>query len=109
MPRLSLYRPEKGKDFKFIDRTINERFQVGGVDCLIHKYLGAVSPDAEGTTPTTPNNSTNPVPELGIQDVLFMENRDRNYSPDVYVIRGIYTMQDLMDIETTLSFQLNLA
>ena len=95
MPRLSLYRPEKGKDFKFIDRTINERFQVGGVDCLIHKYLGAVSPDAEGTTPTTPNNSTNPVPELGIQDVLFMENRDRNYSPDVYVIRGIYTMQDL--------------
>jgi hypothetical protein len=37
----------------------------------------------------------NPIPELGIQDVLFMENRDRNYEPDVYSIRGIYTMADL--------------
>ena len=35
------------------------------------------------------------ISELGIQDVLFMENRDRNYDPDVYVIRGIYQMQDL--------------
>jgi len=96
MPRLSLYRPEKGNDFKFIDRVVNERFQVGGTDVLIHKYLGPTSPNAtDGVTPTTPDNSTNPTPELGIQDVLFMENRDRNYEPDVYVIRGIYTMQDL--------------
>jgi hypothetical protein len=42
-----------------------------------------------------PNTSGNPLPELGIQDVLLMENRDRKYDPDVYIIRGIYTMQDL--------------
>jgi hypothetical protein len=95
MPKLSLYRPEKGNDFKFIDRVVNERFQVGGTDVYIHKYLGPVSPDDSGTTPTTPDTSTDPTSELGIQDVLFMENRDRNYSPDVYIIRGIYTMQDL--------------
>jgi len=94
MPRLSLYRPEKGNDFKLIDRLINEQFQVGGTDCLIHKYLGPVNPASTSTaTPTVPIN-TNPIPELGIQDLLVMENRDRHYSPDVYRIRGVYTMQD---------------
>jgi len=94
MPKLSMYKPEKGNDFRFIDRVINEEFQVGGTDVYIHKYLGPVNPEEGNSTPTQPNNS-NPIPELGIQDLLFMENRDRHYAPDVYVIRGIYTMQDL--------------
>ena len=94
MPRLSLYKPEKGSDFKFLDRVINEQFQVGGTDVYVHKYLGPVNPEEGNSSPTQPNNS-NPIPELGIQDLLFMENRDRHYDPDVYVIRGIYTMQDL--------------
>ncbi len=94
MPRLSLYRPEKGADFKFLDRVINEQFQVGGTDVFVHKYLGPVNPADGEATPATPNN-TNEIPELGIQDLLFMENRDRHYDPDVYVMRGIYTMQDL--------------
>jgi len=97
MPRLSLYKPEKGSDFKFIDRIIGEQFQVGGTDIYVHKYLGPVSPDEVGgeASPAQPNTSGNTVPELGIQDVLLMENRDRKYDPDVYIIRGIYTMQDL--------------
>jgi len=92
-----MYRPEKGNDFKFIDRLINEQFQVGGTDIYIHKYLGPVSPDDVGgeATPTQPNTSGNAIRELGIQDVLLMENRDRKYDPDVYIVRGIYTMQDL--------------
>ena len=94
MPRLSLYKPEKGPDFKFLDRVINEQFQVGGTDILIHKYLGPVNPADGEATPTTPNN-TNPIAELGIQDLLLMENRDRHYDPDVYVCRGIYDMQDI--------------
>ena len=95
MPRLSLYRPEKGNDFKFLDRVINEEFQVGGTDIYVHKYLGTVTPEAGTATPVTPDLSTIPIPEMGIQDVLLMENRDRNYDTDVYVMRGIYTMQDL--------------
>ena len=95
MPRLSLYKPEKGPDFRFLDRVINEQFQVGGTDIYVHKYIGTVTPAEGESTPTTPDNSNNPIPELGIQDVLFMENRDRKYDPDVYVMRGIYTMQDL--------------
>ena len=94
MPRLSLYRPEKGNDFKFIDRAINEQFQVGGTDVYLHKYLGAVNPAEGESSPTKPANVAD-AEELGIQDVLFMENRDRHYDPDVYIIRGIYTLQDI--------------
>jgi len=95
MPRLSLYKPEKGPDYKFLDRVINEQFQVGGTDVYVHKYIGTATPSAGTATPSTPDNSAAPIPELGIQDVLFMENRDRSYEPDVYIMRGIYTMQDL--------------
>jgi hypothetical protein len=94
MPRLSLYKPEKGNDFKFLDRTINEQFQVGGTDIYLHKYLGVVNPLEGESSPTKPANAAE-AGELGIQDVLFMENRDRHYDPDVYVIRGIYTLQDI--------------
>jgi hypothetical protein len=94
MPKLSLYRPEKGNDFKFLDRNIEEQFQVGGVDCFIHKYLGPTNPADGESTPSIPTQ-TNDIPELGIQDILFGENRDRRYDPDVYVLRGIYSMQDV--------------
>ena len=32
---------------------------------------------------------------LNIQDLLFLENRDRKYEPDVYSMRGIYQTQDI--------------
>jgi hypothetical protein len=94
MPRLSLYKPEKGADFRFLDRVINEEFQVGGTDVYVHRYMGPVNPLEGEASPGVPNN-TNAIPELGIQDLIFMENRDRHYDPDIYVMRGIYTMQDL--------------
>ena len=64
------------------------------MDCYIHKYLGTADPATGESSPSLPIQS-NPIPELGIQDLIFMENRDRHYAPDVYVLRGIYTMQDL--------------
>jgi hypothetical protein len=92
MPRLSLYRPEKGNDYKFIDKTIWEMFQVGGTDVLVHKYLGP-GDSIQGNTPSTPAySSTNPTQ---IQDLLFLENRDRKYDPDVYQLRGVYNLQDI--------------
>jgi hypothetical protein len=90
-----MYRPEKGNDFKFLDRAINEQFQVGGTDVFLHKYLGPAAPADGEATPSTPDQSGSSIPELGIQDLLFMENRDRSYAPDVYVLRGIYTLQDI--------------
>lgn len=92
MPRLSLYRPEKGNDYKFIDKNIWEMFQVGGTDVFIHKYIGPG--DSGSNTPSTPENSGS-IPELGIQDLLFLENRDRKYDQDIYVLRGLYRIQDI--------------
>jgi len=94
MPRLSLYRPEKGNDFKFLDRVINEEFQIGGIDIFVHKYLGPVDPNAENSSPALPVNN-NVISELGIQDLILMENRDRHYDPNIYILRGIYEMQDV--------------
>ena len=85
MPRLSLYRPEKGNDFKFIDKQVYEMFQVGGTDVYVHKYIGPVDP-------ADPNKAMG---ELTIQDVLFLENRNRKYDADVYIMRGVYNVQDI--------------
>ena len=93
MPRLSLYRPEKGKDYKFLDKNIEEMFTIGGTDVFVHKYLGPKNP-AEGTaTAGTPTYDA--VKETNIQDMLFMENRDRKYDPDIYTMRGIYNVSDV--------------
>ena len=83
MPRLSLYRPEKGNDFRFIDRSAWEMFQVGGTDVLVHRYIGPGSA-IQGDTPSTPSYTGDNV--ANIQDLLFLENRDRKYDPDVYVL-----------------------
>jgi len=98
MPRLSLYKPEKSADYKFIDKNVNEAFQVGGTDIFVHKYLGPEDPGVDEATPTTPYTRSaeeEAMPETKIQDLLFLENRDRRYSEDVYVLRGIYNVQDL--------------
>lgn len=98
MPRLSLYKPEKGNDYKFFDRTINEMFTVGGTDIFLHKYIG---PYDQGDTnkdgdasPSQPQYSGDSLNERTIQDLLFLENRDRKYDKDIYTIRGIYNVQD---------------
>ena len=92
MPRLSLYKPQKGNDFDFIDKQVYEMFTVGGTDVHLHKYLGPSNPTDDDATATTPQYSE--VKETNIQDLLFLENRDRKYETDIYTIRGIYNVQD---------------
>ena len=92
MPKLSLYRPNKQNDYRFFDRTISEQLTVGGTDLYIHKYLGpnATTPSVDYTQPQydvlRPEN---------IQDLLFLENRDRVYDTNVYRLRGHYNVQNL--------------
>jgi hypothetical protein len=92
MPRLSLYRPEKSSDYEFIDKIILEQFSVGGTDLFVHKYLGPKNPTSENATADQPQYDV--IKETNIQDLLFLENRDRKYDQDVYQIRGIYQIQD---------------
>ena len=81
MPRLSLYKPERGNDYEFLDKQILEMFTIGGTDIHIYKYIGT----DDGVTVKD---------HTQIQDLMFLENRDRSYDPDIYRLRGIYNVQD---------------
>jgi hypothetical protein len=92
MPKLSLYRANKQDDYRFLDRTISEQFTVGGTDLYIHKYMGPQTGNTS-TDFTQPNyDELNP---LNIQDLLFLENRDRVYDKNIYRLRGHYNVQNL--------------
>ena len=92
MPRLSLYRPNKTKDYEFLDKVIYEQFSIGGTDINVHKYIGPENPSDANATASEPQYDV--VKETNIQDMLFLENRDRKYDPDVYNMRAIYNVSD---------------
>ncbi len=92
MPRLSLYHPTKSNDYRYFDRAVAEQLTAGGTDLYIHKYLGPTNqgPSIDATQPQY--DSLNP---MNIQDLLFQENRDRTYEPDIIRLRGQYGVQNL--------------
>lgn len=100
MPRLSLYRPNRQNDYKFIDRTVMEMYQVGGVDMFVHKYLGPQphgddSSRVSGGTQDATQPAYSTESPLFIEDLFLLENRDRKYDDDVYQMRGVYNSQDI--------------
>ena len=92
MPRLSLYREQKQNDYRFLDRNISEQLTVGGTDLYIHKYAGPLDqgPSTDFTQP-----QYDAMEPTNIQDLLFLENRDRKYEKDIYRLRGHYSVQNL--------------
>ena len=92
MPKLSLYRPNKQNDYRFFDRTISEQLTVGGTDLYIHKYLG---PTNQGPSVDYTQPEYDALSPTNIQDLLFLENRDRTYDPNIYRLRGHYNVQNL--------------
>jgi hypothetical protein len=82
MPRLSLFKPEKGQDYSFIDRQISEMFQIGATELYLHKYIGTGEGD-------------NFKDVTQIQDLVFLENRDRKYDKDIYKVRGHYNVANI--------------
>ena len=102
MPKISLWNPEKTNDYYFTSRIVGEHLFSGGTGIFVHKYLGVAEDVSDGNdyTQKSPLNyydsdGNKRTGESVIQDLLFLENRDRKYSDDVYVIRGIYNVQDL--------------
>jgi len=63
-------------DYRFFDRAVSEQFTLGATSVLCHKYLGVQDQGNTGdlTQPSTLNQT-----ESAIQDLLFLENRDRKY------------------------------
>lgn len=94
MSRMSLWDRRKNDDYHFIDEEIREQFDIGGVEVLLHKYLGVYDQGDTGdaTQPSAANSKLKGVRQ--IQDLFFLENRDRNYDPNVYELRGIYNIND---------------
>lgn len=78
MARINLWKPNKGKDYGFVDRTVKDYMDLGGTGVIVHLYTG--SGDSTDIT--------------DIQDVLFLENRDRKYSDSLYDLKGCYQPQN---------------
>ena len=92
MSRLSLWKDGKHtNDYKFMDRRISEMFTIGGTGVLLNKYLGPQQ-QTGSTDPTQPDYLNQSA--QNIQDLLWLENRDRKYDQDVYKMRGIYQRAD---------------
>lgn len=92
MPRLSLWRSEKSNDYRFFDRTISEMFTVGATDLYVHKYIGANNHPESKDVSQPHYDKLDPT---NIQDLLFLENRDRKYDNNIYRLRGHYNVQNL--------------
>lgn len=93
MPRLSLWKSgRKSADYNFTDRVVSEFMGVSGTAVYLHKYIGPHDQSDAPTNgdPRVPQN----LPETSIQDVLFLENRDRKYDKHIYELRGCYNVQD---------------
>lgn len=78
MPKISLWNPRKTNDYRFADKISSESMFIGGCGILLHKYLGV--------------NGNDDIKE--IEDVLFLENRSKNYDQDVIELRGIFSPID---------------
>jgi hypothetical protein len=91
-----------------MDKNIREQFDIGGTAVHVHKYLGpkqimgsndATEPNYGSGLELDPSlgieiNPEGLINETKIQDLLFMENRDRKYDPDIYELRGVYNVSD---------------
>ena len=100
MPKISLWNPVKRNDYKFVDGIVAENIYAGGTGVNIHKYLG-VHDQGDTNDFTQPQQDNDygsdgdqKTGETFIQDVLFLENRDRKYDDDIYELRGTYTVSD---------------
>lgn len=78
MPKISLWNPSKGNDYNFADKITSEYMYSSGSGILVHKYEGTAGSDDV----------------TDIQDLLFLENRDRRYSADVIELRGHHSPVD---------------
>lgn len=87
-----MHRSNKSNDYKFFDKRISELYTVGGTIVYAHLYMGPADTGAS-TDPSQPQYENAAV--TNIQDLLFLENRDRKYSDDVYQMRGYYQRQDI--------------
>jgi hypothetical protein len=67
-------------------------FTVGSTDLYVHKYIGSNNPPVSQDLTQPHYDQLDPT---NIQDLLFLENRDRKYDTNIYRLRGHYNVQNL--------------
>ena len=92
MPKLSLWKSGFTDNYRYADRISKGIVEHGGTGVYVHKYLGPVEQVGEDNTSSKEDGEE--TDELTIGDVLFLENRSRKYDPDIYELRGHYTLSD---------------
>jgi hypothetical protein len=92
----------KGNTYRTMDGWISQYFYRGGTAVYVHLYDGIyqqeyplVNPDGSTVPAFDPSATETDGSVTSIQDVLFLENRDRKYSRTVYELRGVYNLNDL--------------
>lgn len=92
-----LYRDDPNwvsKDSELIDRTVNEHINIGGVVVYAYRYLGTPPQSRDFVNVRTDPDVAEPVDIgsfLGIEDPMFLENRDRSYDlDDIPRLRGVF-------------------
>ena len=88
MGKLKLWNPTKTNDYRFFDRVVGEHLHAGGTGIHVHKYMG-IQDVGVSTDPTRPSTD-GATSDIFIQDLLFLENRDRKYSEDIFEMIGSY-------------------
>lgn len=82
------------KDSETIDRMVREHIEIGGVVVYAYKYLGTPKQNRNSINVRTDPGVHTPIDIgsfLGIQDAIFLENRDREYDlNNVFRIRGVF-------------------
>ena len=92
MAKISLWKPSQGQDYRYTDGIVKDYIDMGATGVYVHKYIGPVEQTGDANTSTAADGvATN---ELDIGDVLFLENRNRKYDPNIYELRGAYTISD---------------
>lgn len=84
----------KNADYRFVDKLIREMFSVSGVGVNFYLYQGVHDQGDTGdaTLPGKAKSKTKKIKQ--IQDLFFLENRDRHYSTNPIEIKVMYMMND---------------
>ena len=91
MAKLRIFKPSKTKDYRFLDKLISSQFNISGTVIHCHKYLDPIA--QTNSNDTTLSSSANS--PLTIEDILLIENRDRNYDPNIIDLTAAYIVNDL--------------
>lgn len=88
-----LWKGRKTKDYHFINRAIEQQFQIGGVDMFLRKYI---KPEDIHSDDASKPHYENLVDwnEMTVQDLTYGENTDRQYEKEYIILRGHYQIVD---------------